>query len=107
MCRPSEPPSENAYRFASKRELDGLNGLDYRGVSDSGLVLPRGQLWGETAQLTEARAWLNQVHPYERWIESLNVPGYRGYCIENLESLKLGRWEDRGMRRGFLMTGNR
>jgi mannose-6-phosphate isomerase-like protein (cupin superfamily) len=57
---------------------------------------------GETKKLTEAGAWLNQVHPYERWIESLNVPIYRGYFMEDLGGLKLGRWEDRECDAAFL-----
>jgi hypothetical protein len=39
---------------------------------------------------------------YDRWIESLNLPIYTGYYVEDLRTLKLGRWEQRGCDAAFL-----
>jgi oxalate decarboxylase/phosphoglucose isomerase-like protein (cupin superfamily) len=39
---------------------------------------------------------------YGQWIESLNLPIYTGYYVEDLRTLDLGRWEDRGCDAGFL-----
>ena len=43
-----------------------------------------------------------RVHPYDRWIESLNVPIYRAYYIEDLRTLELGYWDRRGCDVAFL-----
>src|ERR1051325_10468321 len=34
---------------------------------------------------------------YEKWIQSLGIPIYRDYYIEDLRTVKLGRWEERGL----------
>ena len=33
--------------------------------------------------------------PYEKWIEALGVPVHRGYYIEDLRTVELGRWKER------------
>jgi len=43
-----------------------------------------------------------RVHPYDRWIESLGVPVYRGYYLEDLRTIELGRWDRRQFDVGFL-----
>jgi oxalate decarboxylase/phosphoglucose isomerase-like protein (cupin superfamily) len=39
---------------------------------------------------------------YDRWIESLDLPIYKGYYVEDLRTIPLGRWDDRGVDAGFL-----
>ena len=43
-----------------------------------------------------------RYRPYEDWIESLGMPIYRDYYLEDLRTLKLGRWEDRGCDGAFI-----
>lgn len=42
------------------------------------------------------------AHPYDRWIESLGVPVFRGYYIEDLRTMELGWWKQRGCDAAFL-----
>lgn len=52
-----------------------------------------------------ANFW-NRVSPYERWIESLGVPVHKGYYMEDLRALELGRWGERECDAAFLqLTG--
>ncbi len=44
----------------------------------------------------------SRINPYERWIELLGVPVYKGYAMEDLRTLKLGRWQERGCDVAFL-----
>ena len=44
----------------------------------------------------------SRTHPYERWMESLKVPIYRSYFIDDVRTLRLGRWEGRGVDAAFL-----
>ena len=39
---------------------------------------------------------------YDRWIESLDLPIYKGYYVEDLRTLELGRWEQRGCDAAFV-----
>jgi hypothetical protein len=39
---------------------------------------------------------------YDRWIESLELPIYTGYYVEDLRTLPLGRWDERGCDAAFL-----
>src|SRR5678815_2228367 len=39
---------------------------------------------------------------YDRWIETLEVPIYKGYYVEDLRTIELGRWDDRGCDAAFL-----
>ncbi|HEY3303312.1 MAG TPA: cupin domain-containing protein [Candidatus Binatia bacterium] len=41
-----------------------------------------------------ATVW-QRITPYQRWIESLGVPIHRGYYLEDLRKLELGRWDER------------
>jgi hypothetical protein len=52
-----------------------------------------------TAESTVA---YQRVHPYDRWLESLGVPVFHGYYIEDLRTLKLGYWDRRGCDVAFL-----
>lgn len=45
--------------------------------------------------------WSRQ-HPYERWIQSLDVPIYRSYFVDDVRTIELGVWKDRGCRAAFL-----
>ena len=40
--------------------------------------------------------------PYENWMDSLGMPIYRDYYLEDLRTIKLGRWEDRGCDGAFI-----
>ena len=33
---------------------------------------------------------------YDRWMESVGIPIHRGYYVEDLRTVELGRWEERG-----------
>jgi len=39
---------------------------------------------------------------YDQWIESLGVPIHKGYFIQDLRTLELGEWRERGCRAAFL-----
>jgi len=39
---------------------------------------------------------------YSRWIESTGVPVHRGYYVEDLRTLELGRWDERECNAAFL-----
>jgi oxalate decarboxylase/phosphoglucose isomerase-like protein (cupin superfamily) len=39
---------------------------------------------------------------YDRWIESLDLPIYKGYYVEDLRTIGLGRWDERGVDAAFL-----
>jgi len=40
--------------------------------------------------------------PYDQWIASLGVPVHRGYYAEDVRTLELGWWEERGCQTAFL-----
>lgn len=42
------------------------------------------------------------VTPYDRWMESIGIPIYRGYYVEDLRTIELGRWEERQCNAAFL-----
>ena len=48
-----------------------------------------------TTAAEPARAVTAANSLYEKWIQSLGVPIYRDYYIEDLRTVKLGRWEER------------
>lgn len=48
-----------------------------------------------------ATLW-QRVSPYEKWIESLGVPIYKGYYVEDLRALELGAWQGRDCSAAFL-----
>ncbi|MGH7830361.1 MAG: cupin domain-containing protein, partial [Candidatus Binatia bacterium] len=52
--------------------------------------------------VTEAENFWSRATPYESWIESLGVPVYRGYYIEDPRKLDLGWWEERRCSAAFL-----
>ena len=55
--------------------------------------------------LGEERALARGFH-YDRWIESLDLPIYHGFYIEDLRTLELGDWPERGCRAAFIqLTG--
>ena len=45
--------------------------------------------------------WSRQ-HPYERWVESLGVPVYRSYFVDDVRTIELGDWAQRGCKAAFL-----
>lgn len=40
--------------------------------------------------------------PYDRWMESIGIPIHRGYFIDDLRTVELGWWEERGCNCAFL-----
>ena len=44
-----------------------------------------------------------ELTAYERWVKSTGVPIHRGYYIEDVRTLELGEWPERGCRAAFLM----
>ncbi len=42
------------------------------------------------------------VFTWDRWVASLGVPLYNGYYVEDLKTVKLGRWEERGCDAAFI-----
>lgn len=40
--------------------------------------------------------------PHDRWVERTGVPVYEGYYVEDLRTLELGPWAERGCRAAFL-----
>lgn len=43
-----------------------------------------------------------QSYTWDHWVASLGVPLHRGYFIEDLATVKLGRWEERGCDAAFI-----
>lgn len=58
----------------------------------------------DTSKLTSMPlpVFLDPVSPYQRWLASLDVPVHRGYYVEDLRTLELGWWEERGCNAAFL-----
>src|SRR5258706_12231642 len=55
------------------------------------------------ASMAETNATLYQrIHPYETWIKSLGVPVHRGYYVEDLRTVEVGRWDERDPDAAFL-----
>ncbi len=53
--------------------------------------------------MAETNATLYQrIHPYETWIKSLGVPVHRGYYVEDLRTVEVGRWDERDSDAAFL-----
>ncbi len=50
----------------------------------------------------EAETSWNPRSAYERWIASLGLPIYRGHHVDNLGTVELGDWAERGCRAAFL-----
>ena len=55
-----------------------------------------------TVQQPSGNTVKRRYRPYEDWIESLGMPIYRDYYLEDLRTIKLGRWEDRGCDGAFI-----
>ena len=50
----------------------------------------------------------SQFDPYDQWMESVGIPIYRDYFLDDLRTQKLGRWRSASaMRRFWLLRGNR
>jgi len=49
-----------------------------------------------------AATFWSRVSAYDQWIESVGIPVHKGYYIEDLRTLELGDWEERGCRAAFL-----
>jgi len=54
------------------------------------------------ATTTEGTIAYQRVHPYDKWVESLGVPVFRSYYIEDLRTLELGRWDQHDCDVAFL-----
>ena len=56
--------------------------------------------------MKEETSFWSRITPYDAWIESLGLPVYKGYYIEDPRKLQLGWWEERQCYAGFLqLTG--
>ena len=55
-----------------------------------------------TLQETRIDALTGEFAYYDRWVESLDLPIYEGYYVEDLRTLGLGRWDQRGVDAAFL-----
>ena len=47
-----------------------------------------------TSQEAMLEVW-NPVPRYDRWLETLKIPIFRGYHVEDLRTMELGPWEER------------
>ena len=54
-----------------------------------------------TSALDALEIW-GRVPRYDRWLESLNVPVFRGFYIEDLRTMEVGPWEERGCNAAIL-----
>jgi len=55
---------------------------------------------------SSADAALARGFPYDRWLDSLDLPVYHGFYIEDLRTLPLGEWPERGCSAAFIeLTG--
>jgi quercetin dioxygenase-like cupin family protein len=50
---------------------------------------------------TALELW-NQPLPYEVWVSSVGIPIHKGYFIEDLRKVPLGRWDERGCDAAFI-----
>jgi hypothetical protein len=53
-------------------------------------------IWNETPTLLRTKS------SHEQWVESLGVPIYRGYFIEDVRTLEVGKWPERECGAAFL-----
>ncbi len=44
----------------------------------------------------------NPKTPYDRWLESKDIPIHEGYYVEDLRTLSLGHWKERSCDGAFL-----
>ena len=55
----------------------------------------------ETSAAVTATANLKDA--YNRWIETQGIPIHRGYFVEDIRTVELGPWEERGCNAAFLV----
>ena len=51
-----------------------------------------------TSQEAMLEVW-NPVPRYDRWLETLKIPIFRGYHVEDLRTMELGPWGGAGVQR--------
>jgi oxalate decarboxylase/phosphoglucose isomerase-like protein (cupin superfamily) len=56
----------------------------------------------QTAAQTQHEERLRALSPHDRWIETLGVPVHRGYYIEDVRTVEVGPWPERGCNVAFL-----
>ena len=56
----------------------------------------------ETLQSGVPTGYWERVFAYDRWMQSVGIPIHKGYYIEDLRTLPLGWWADRGYSAGFI-----
>jgi quercetin dioxygenase-like cupin family protein len=54
------------------------------------------------AQNSGPSTFTGDQYRYDRWMESLGLPIYRGFYIEDPRELELGWWEERGCKTAFI-----
>src|SRR4029453_6792991 len=57
---------------------------------------------GEQLMVETPTVAYSRVHPADRWLESIGVPVFHGYYIEDLRTMGLGYWDRRGCEVAFL-----
>ena len=55
-----------------------------------------------TSRESAAVSW-NIPSAYEQWVESVGVPIHRGFFVQDLRTVELGRWEERECNAAFLL----
>ena len=50
---------------------------------------------------TALELW-NQPRAYDRWVASVGIPIVKGYYIEDLRTVELGRWDERDCDAAFI-----
>ena len=48
-----------------------------------------------TPATNQAQGTWNRTSPYDRWVESLEIPVHTGYYVEDLRTVELGWWAER------------
>ena len=56
----------------------------------------------QTTAQSQHEERLRALSPHDRWIETLGVPVHRGYYIEDVRTVEVGPWPERGCNVAFL-----
>ena len=64
--------------------------------------MTQGTTGAEVTQQSRDPFQRGRVFTYDRWMESVGIPIHRGYFIEDLRTVQLGWWEERGCNAAFI-----
>src|SRR2546428_11293448 len=56
----------------------------------------------QSSSETPVATW-NVPSAYDEWVESLGLPIHRGYFVQDLRTVELGRWDERECNAAFLL----